>query len=289
MNSLAGRIAAAPISWGVCEVPGWGPQLPATRVLAEMAALGITAIEFGPDGFLPDDPAAKAAVLAEFRIQPVGGFVPVVLHEPAYDPAPSLEAVIDGFLAAGASMLVLAAATGRAGYEGRPDCDSAGWQVLLRNLDTLDRVAAQRGITAVLHPHVGTMVEGPRDVARVLTGSGIGLCLDTGHLVIGGSDPLRLARESADRIKHVHLKDVDAAIAEKVRDGFGYTDAVRGGLYRRLGDGAVDIAGIVAALEVAGYRGWYVMEQDTILPAEGTDADPAEDVRAGLEFLRDLP
>jgi hypothetical protein len=27
------RIAAAPISWGVCEVPGWGHQMAAERVL----------------------------------------------------------------------------------------------------------------------------------------------------------------------------------------------------------------------------------------------------------------
>ena len=46
----------APISWGVCEVPGWGYQLPAERVLREMHEVGLTATEFGPDGFLPPDP-----------------------------------------------------------------------------------------------------------------------------------------------------------------------------------------------------------------------------------------
>lgn len=48
------------------------------------------------------------------------------------------------------------------------------------------------------------------DVARVLDGSSVPLCLDTGHLFIGGSDPVELAREATARIAHTHLKDVDA-------------------------------------------------------------------------------
>ena len=40
---LAARLAGAPISWGVCEVPGWGRMLPPERVFAEMAELGLRA------------------------------------------------------------------------------------------------------------------------------------------------------------------------------------------------------------------------------------------------------
>ena len=35
------RIAGAPISWGVCEVPGWGYQLGPDKVLAEMRDTGL--------------------------------------------------------------------------------------------------------------------------------------------------------------------------------------------------------------------------------------------------------
>jgi len=63
-----------------------------------------------------------------------------------------------------------------------------GWEVLLGNLDRIAEAAARMGITATLHPHVGTMVETAGDVERVLAGSEIGLCLDTGHLMIGGAD-----------------------------------------------------------------------------------------------------
>jgi inosose dehydratase len=281
------RVAAAPISWGVCEVPGWGHQLAPERVLGEMAGL-VAATEFGPDGFLPADPAAKAALLESYGLAGVGGFVPVVLHEPGHDPLPELKALLDGFVAARAEVMVLAAATGADGYDSRPELDATGWRTLLHNLDRLAGVISDRGLTATLHPHIGTMVETGREVDRVLAGAGIGLCLDTGHLLIGGTDPAELARRAGARIVHTHLKDVDSGLADRVRAGkVGYQDAVRAGMYRPLSAGDVDLAGVLAGLRAAGYDGWYVLEQDTVLTAEPpAGAGPVADVRASLDYLR---
>lgn len=287
MSELAARIAGAPISWGVCEVPGWGWQYDPATVLAQMREVGIAATEFGPDGFLPDDPAEKAKALADLGLRAVGGFVPVVLHDPAHDPAAEVARALEGFVAAGASTLVLAAATGQDGYDGRPVLDSVGWSTLLANLDSLAALAAKQGITATLHPHVGTMIENAEDVDRVLQGSTIGLTLDTGHLLIGGVDPVALALAHTSRILHTHLKDVDAAWAAKVQSGeVSYTDAVRAGMYRPLGGGDIDLATIVSALEKSGYDGWYVLEQDTILAERPSDDGPLADVRASIEHLR---
>jgi inosose dehydratase len=282
------NVAGAPISWGVCEVPGWGYQLDADRVLDEMRAVGLAATEFGPDGFLPAAPRAKAETLAAHGLRAVGGFVPVVLHDPDHDPGPEVDAALDGFVAAGAGTLVLAAATGGHGYDTRPAIRAAGWRTLLANLDHLAGRAAERGVTATLHPHVGTMVVRADEVARVLDGCSVPLCLDTGHLLVGGTDPAELARDATDRIAHVHLKDVDAGMAERVRAGAaGYGEAVRAGMYRPLGAGDVDVVAIVATLAAAGYPGWYVLEQDTVLTIEPPPgAGPVADVRASLEYLR---
>ncbi|TCN44389.1 inosose dehydratase [Kribbella orskensis] len=289
MTDVAARIAGAPISWGVSEVPGWGWQYDPETVLAQMRDVGIAATEFGPDGFLPDDPALKAKTLADLGLRAVGGFVPVVLHDPSHDPAAEVLRSLKGFVAAGAGTLVLAAATGQDGYDDRPVLDSLGWDTLLANLDKLAAIAAEHGVTATLHPHVGTMVENAADVDRVLQGSTIGLTLDTGHLLIGGVDPVALALKHTDRIVHTHLKDVDAAWAAKVQAGeVGYTDAVRQGMYRPLGGGDIDIAAIVGALEKAGYGGWYVLEQDTILQDRPNGEGPLVDVRASIEHLRRL-
>ena len=285
---MNGRVAGAPISWGVCEVPGWGYQLPADRVLAEMRAVGLMATEFGPEGYLPSDPGHRSALLAEHGLSAAGGFVPVVLHEPAIDPLAAVDRALDAF-AGGHPVLVLAAATGRPGYDARPELDAGGWSALLSNLDRAAARAAGRGLLATLHPHVGTMVERPDEVSRVLDGSGIAVCLDTGHLLIGGTDPAELARTAAARIGHVHLKDVTAAVARKVASGeTTYTEAVAGGLYRPLGQGDVDVAGVVGALEAVGYRGWYVLEQDTILDAPPRDEGPVRAVRESLYYLRGL-
>lgn len=289
MSGLLDRLAGAPISWGVCEVPGWGFQVGVDEVLTQMREVGITATEFGPDGFLPTEPAAKAARLAEAGLQAVGGFVPVVLHEPAHDPVPEVDAALDGFVAAGAGTLVLAAATGRDGYDERPVLDDLAWSTLLTNLDRLAELASGRGVLATLHPHVGTVVEQREEVQRVLDGSGIALCLDTGHLMIGGTDPVELARTAGDRVAHTHLKDVDAGWAGRVQAGEAtYTEAVAAGMYRPLGQGDVDVAEIVRLLEARGYTGWYVMEQDTILTSAPESAGAPADVRASVEFLRGL-
>lgn len=279
------RIAGAPISWGVCEVPGWGHQMAPDRVLAEMRDAGLAATEFGPDGFLPADPGERSALLKSYGLGAVGGFVPVVLHDPAHDPLPDVRRALAGF--GDARTLVLAAATGLDGYDERPALTGEGWRTLLANLDRVVAYAEDLGLLATLHPHVGTVVEGPGEVDRVLAGSRVPLCLDTGHLLIGGTDPLELARAAAARVAHVHLKDVDAGLAALVRAGTtAYTDAVRRGVYRPLGGGDIDLRGIVAALSAAGYDGWYVLEQDTILAAEPEPgAGPIADVLASVAYL----
>jgi inosose dehydratase len=281
------RVAAAPISWGVCEVPGWGHQLDPKRVLREMTGLGITATELGPPGFLPADPGELDRLLTGHGLRPVGGFVPVLLHDPDHDPLPEVDAFLDTCRAIGAEVAVLAAFTGAEGYDSRPVLDDTGWKTLLENLDRIDDHAGSVGVVAALHPHVGTMVETSDDVDRVLAGCRVGLCVDTGHLLVGGTDPVALTRDHTDRVVHVHLKDVRADLAAAVRDGAtSYAEAVPLGLYAPLGAGDVDVAALVRALEDAGYTGWYVLEQDVVLAGEPVGEGPLADVRSSLEYLR---
>ncbi|GAA1975401.1 sugar phosphate isomerase/epimerase [Terrabacter lapilli] len=280
------RVAGAPVSWGVCEVPGWGWQYDAPTVLAEMAESGLVATEFGPDGFLPEDPRERAETLRAHDLQAVGQFVPVVLHDADHDPVPEVERALEGLVAADASTVVLAAATGAEGYDSRPELDDAAWGTLLANLDRVAEAVRARGLTPTLHPHVGTMVESAADVERVLHGSSIGLCLDTGHLLIGGADPVALAREHPQRIAHVHLKDVRLEQARRVQSGeVTYTEAVKAGMYVPLGRGDVDVRAIVNALEDAGYAGWYVLEQDTVLEGPPEGEGPKGEVMESLNHL----
>ncbi|MCP2336276.1 TIM barrel protein [Actinomadura rupiterrae] len=279
------KVAGAPISWGVCEVPGWGHQLAPGRVLDELAALGLDAVERGPDGFLPDDPDERDALLKQHGLRLVGAFVPVVLHDPDDDPLGEIATALDALPAE--TVLVLAAATGLTGYDTRPALGPDEWRTLLANLDAATRHAEARGRTITLHPHVGTVVERKDEVARVLDGCAVPLCLDTGHLLVGGTDPVALTREAAARIGHVHLKDVDVTLARQVQAGERpYAEAVASGLYRPLGQGGVNVEAIVRALTDAGYDGWYVLEQDAVLTEEPpTGRGPVEEVAASLAYL----
>ena len=230
-----------------------------------------------------------AEFLAARHLTAVGGFTPVVLHEADHDPAPEIERLLEGYDAARAEVLVLSAATGRDGYDTRPVLDEAGWTTLLANLDRLTGLAAARSVRAVLHPHVGTMVENGDEVRRVLEGSAISLCLDTGHLLIGGTDPAELTRQAPDRIAHTHFKDVDDQIAAQVRSGrLSYTEGVRRGMYRPLGAVTSTSPRSSAICGTASYDGWYVLEQDTILTEDPRGEGPVADVRQSADYLRRL-
>ena len=289
MGTLKINIAGAPISWGVCEVPNWGHQMEPSRVLREMSELGLGATEFGPDGFLPMQPELKASILNEHNMTAVGGFVPVILHRADHDPVPAVKKELESYKAAGAKVLVLAANSGIDGYDAKlPVLSEADWQILFNNLNRLQQVASEVGVKAVLHPHVGTMIETQDHVMRVVAGSTIPFCLDTGHMIIGGTDPVAFAQNHAERVAHSHLKDVDLSWAKKVQSNeLSYYDAVVQGMYRPLGQGDVDIRTIVRSLIKSGYTGWFVLEQDNVITAEpGVNQGPIADAKASVEFLR---
>ncbi|MEY4989513.1 MAG: hypothetical protein RI933_1146 [Actinomycetota bacterium] len=285
------KIAGAPISWGVCEVPNWGHQMSPERVLKEMADLGLGATEFGPEGFLPIDPAARAKVLRDHGMEAVGGFFPVIMHRADVDPLPKVQQELEAYVASGAKTLVLSADTGLEGYDTKREAlDEAGWQLFNQNLDRIKDYAASLGITAVLHPHVGTMVETEDDINHVLAGSSIKFCLDTGHMLIGGTDPVAFARNHADRVAHSHLKDVNLEVAKRVQSGeITYYQGILQGMYVPLGEGDVDVRSIVTDLVNSGYDGWFALEQDNVINNEpGLGEGPLADAKKSVEFIRSV-
>jgi inosose dehydratase len=282
------RLAGAPISWGVCEVPGWGRQLPPERVLAEMAGLGLRATELGPVGYLGTDPAALRARLDRHGLALVGGFVPLVLHEPDAGAALHAADAIATMLARAGADVFVAAVVMDADWSPPAPLDHAQLTTLAEHLHLAAGVAAARGLTFALHPHAGTLAETADDVQRLLAITDVGWCLDTGHLMIGGTDPVAFAREHGDRIVHVHLKDVDAAIAARYRAGeLTLVRATQEGLFRPLGQGDARIAEVLAQLDAHGYERWLVLEQDAAITGEEppVGSGPVLDVQASIEFL----
>ena len=292
MTNLLTRLAGAPISWGVCEVPGWGLELSPRRVLGEMQQIGLTATELGSDGYLPTDPAELKDLCAEFDLEMIGGFVPLVLHDAA-----ELDATIEAarrtaelMSAAGASVFVTSAVTDWE-WGPRQDLTSDDWNFAAKTLSIVDDILGEFGMTQAIHPHLRTVVETRADIESLLDVSDVGWTFDMGHMQIGGMDPLEFIDVAFDRIRHVHLKDVVMDLARPVFAGdCSIMDGVQAGMFCNLGRGDVPIGAIVTELEARGYNQWYVLEQDAAITAgePAVGAGPLLDVLASIEFLKEI-
>lgn len=296
MTTMMDRIAGAPISWGVCEVPGWGHQMTPDRVLGEMSSLGLKATELGPDGYLPKEPGALRALLDEYGLEMIGGFVPAVLYRPDMldDQLAYVRRAAETLADAGGTIMVLGADAASAGadggYEEHIDMTDDEWEWFVGGLDRLTGICAEHGLLTTVHPHWGMAIERAHQVERLLQSTTVDICVDTGHLGLAGADPVKITELAADRVRHVHLKDVDAEIAARVRTGeLTYHEGARIGLYRALGEGDLDIVGVVEHLERNGYDGWYVLEQDFVLAADPAPGEgPVEAARTSYTFLERL-
>lgn len=286
------KLAGAPISWGVCEVPGWGWQMSAERVLHEMRQVGLGATELGPPEFLPYDAHQLRLLLDQHGLRLVGGFVAAVLHRPRRrrQTLAEIKAAATALASGGGDLLILAVASEAEGYDQRDRLEDADWRELAITIAQAEDIAAEQGLTLAFHPHIGTAIERPDEVDHLLAATRVGLCLDSGHLFIAGASPSDVAAAAGDRVVHVHLKDVDESLARRVRDGeLRYSEAVARGLYRPLGDGDVDIAALVTRLRYIGFDGWYVLEQDVALSTEPpSEAGPIDDVQRSVAFINQL-
>lgn len=282
---LTDRIAGAPISWGVCEVPGWGPMLDPEIVFSDMAALGLRATEVGPSGYLPADPIELVERLGRHGLRPIAAFLPVVFDPGLSGRERDRALTAAAALAAAAGEVLMVAPISDPGWAERGLATDRAARALRRGLEELSAAVARLDVTMALHPHVGALVEGAGDIAAVADVE-IGWCLDTGHLMIGGTDPVEFATRFGPRIVHVHLKDVDAAIAADVAAGaVSLRDATEAGLFRPLGAGDVDLAAVLGELARCGYGGWFTLEQDTVL-ARPDPSGPHADAERSLRFIR---
>src|SRR2546428_1130649 len=297
MAGSAMKIGTAPISWGVCELPDWGVMLPYERVLDEMAGLGYAGTELGPWGYLPKNAAMLATELRKRHLDLAGAFCPVTLHDPDRYEEQLAYAMDPGRLLAdlGAPVLVLAEAGGpdRERIAGGVRTDSPrfsdeDWRRFAEGANEIARRAKDLRLVTAFHPHAGTYVETPREIEELLRrtdASLVGLCLDTGHIFYGGGDPVAIARRDPKRVRHVHLKDVSRARYESaLAREMDFTAAVAEAVFVAVGDGDVDMKGVIGTLRDVGFDGWLIVEQD-IRIAPGSSRRPRVDAAKSHAFI----
>ena len=264
------RLATGPVSWGVDFAEG-PANPPWADVVAGIDDAGYRWTELGPLGYLPPEADQE---LARRGIGITGGFVFEPLPDPARLPRTlaSARAAAARIAGAGGRFLVIIDAVD----PHRGDLGRDGWRVLAHAVLCIAEIARDHGLRPVLHPHAGTHVETPDEIEPLL--ELCELCLDTGHCAYTGADPVALYRRWAERVPYLHLKDVDPAR----RDG-DFWGSVRAGVFRPLGQGVVDFAALLAALDEHGFDGWAVVEQDRT-----PGGDPVADLVASRRTLEAL-
>jgi inosose dehydratase len=286
------HLANAPVSWGVEH--GFEPPIAFGPLLDELRRAGYDGTELGPYGYMPTAPDVLSAELERRSLRLVSAFVPIELKVPAAS-LDELEKVICLLGALGATHVVLADAlwperTRVAGRAAESDVrlSEREWSHVKANVERGCELVERRGLRPVLHHHVGTYIETPDEVARVLDRTPIGLCLDTGHYVYGGGDPLEAVRTFDSRIDYLHLKDVDPRMLERVRrEKLDFNEGVAAGVFCPLGQGCVPFAEVFGELARSEFDGWAVVEQD-VDPTGRAGGDPLEAACCSREYLRSL-
>jgi len=299
-------VANAPISYGAFELTvGIDPNVPdGEAILDQVSAAGYAGIDLGPVGYLGHGTqlgerlAARGLGLAGAYLE-----IPYADAEGRAAMMPELDAMLDTFDAVGPYVdgpkprPTLADAgseyrrntPGRAWQDRSMGMDADTWQSFSSGLAEVVKRCRDRGYEPTFHHETGTFIEAPWEVERLLESSDMGLCLDTGHFCIGGGDPAAFLRTWRDRINHVHIKDATKAVMSGIiADNEPTMSIWSREAFPALGQGDVDVAGIVSFLIESDFDGWLIVEQDILPQTAERFARAASDQRHNREVLRDL-
>lgn len=306
------QVGNAPCSWGSLEFDGLeGEAIRYPQMLDELAATGYRGTELGDWGYMPTEAATLAATLLTRGLTLTGAFVPVALADQAAHDEGAATALRTATLLAEvqrrtespvAPFLVLADNNGtvpeRTQNAGRINLqmglDAAQWRTFAAGAEHMARTVLEgSGLRTVFHHHCAGWVETPDEIDAFLRHTSselINLVFDTGHLAFGAGElgcaavGEALAR-FADRIRYVHFKDFDPAVAAQARaEKRDYFTALRHGVFCELGRGCVDFAAVFAWMRACDYDGFVTVEQD-VLPGMGA---PRESAQRNREYLASI-
>jgi inosose dehydratase len=264
------RLGISPIGWSNDDLPELGGDTPLDTCLTEARLAGYEGIELGHK--FPRNPAVLRPILERFGLSLISGWYSGrLLERSVREEIAAIEAHRALLVAMGCSALVYAETSGsiagdrRRPLSRRPRLADGQWGDFGSRLTELAEHLSRRGIGLVYHHHMGTVIESEADIDRLMTVTGdkVGLLLDTGHAAYAGADPAAVIRRYADRIKHVHCKDVRREVLVRVCAGdASFLDAVLDGVFTVPGDGCIDFSDALAGLAAADYNGWLVVEAE---------------------------
>jgi len=294
------RVGNAPLSYGAFEMTvGVFPNVPGPdRLLDEMASAGFEGTELGVPGYLGEGEELRRR-LDDRGLELTGGWCPFRFSEPEHweEDLGALDKTLSLFMAGGAKdahpVFGDGGSAARWANPGRGEEDrslglhDAGWKRFLEGLKRAEHLVGERGFEPTFHPHTSTHVEAPWEIERLLETTDVGLLVDTGHLLLGGNDPIGSVRNWGSRVNYVHIKDVRLDVLRSVLEHHADAlEAWRRGIFCELGAGDVDLPGFFAALRESDYTGWIVVEQDRILRNDEPIEEAVEAQIRNREWLR---
>ena len=281
------------MNWNNDDLPDLRPKTPISQVLREMVEAGYEGTEYGTG--LPSDPESLKAMLAPHGLALASMFCWVSLEDQARQPdeierAMGIARTLSG-MEVRELILGMRGSSQRIALAGRvPPDGSAGlteqqWGTLADGIHRLARLCEPLGVRLAVHPHAGSYVETRAELQtlfRVTDPKALGLCVDAGHLVYGGADPVEVVKNFASRVSYIHIKDVDAAVLGQARErGYSFLDALRAYIFCELGNGRVKLRDFMDALREVGFSGWMIVEQDT------SRLPPLETAQTNRRYLKE--
>ena len=289
---LAGAsIGTVPILWNNVDVAELRLGTAAETILDDIARIGYDGCQLGL-GFPDGGTLREMLASRELRLAEVYASIPATADGPAANALADVRERLRLLVAGAGEVLCVAfdgspdrdRAAGRASDPATPRLTDDGWTRTIELLETISAETRAAGARIAFHPHAGTYVETPDEVERLaasIDAATLPFCLDVGHFLVGGGDPVTALRRYGARVEHLHLKDVDPDVLAGLRDGTvaDFGEAVRRRLFTELGAGVLDLDGVLAALAERRYDGWLMVEQDSGWPP------PAESAAIGRRVL----
>ncbi len=283
------KLGINPISWSNDDFRELGADCTLERCLLEAKEAGYAGVELGHK--FPREPGALSPLLERYGVRLISGwFSGALVHNTVEDQWRALADHLELLSSLGCEVLIFSETSGgvwwqkEQGLSSRLQLEPSHFDRLCERIQGLAERCTQSGLQLVYHHHMGGVIQTEPEVDRLMrnTSEAVGLLLDTGHLAFAGGSALSVIEKHHRRIHHVHLKDLRTDLG--LTDDVSFFFAIQAGAFCVPGDGSLDFASIVSALQARGYEGWWVVEADQ----DPLRAPPFASARRGLETIAPL-
>ena len=284
-------LGIAPIGWTNDDMPELGAENTFQQCVSEMALAGFSGTEIGNK--YPSDAATLKHMLDVRGLRIASRwFSSFLISKPLEENVKAFEAELAFLAAVGAKAInVSEQSYSVQGMEKTPIfghkyvMNEQEWGLLTNGLNTLGKIATEKGFRLCFHHHMGTVVQTAEETTRMLDETDpkyVHLCYDTGHFVFTGADPVAMLKKYVNRVGHVHLKDVRLPVLERVhKENLSFLTAVREGAFSVPGDGGFDFRPVFDLLDKANYTGWLLVEAEQ----DPAKANPFEYAKMARKYI----